>query len=152
MQPKHYTGNILPAEDTIFVFGSNPEGIHGAGAARIAVEQFGAIYGNGEGLQGQAYALPTKDLRILTNRGFRSISPEKIIDSIRELYKTAKIHTNLTFKVAYRNTISTSLNGYTGIEMINMFKTAGEIPENIAFSLEWIETGLFNDEAKQIHA
>ena len=56
----YYTGNITPSENTIFVFGSNPEGKHGAGAAKVAVNQFGAIYGQGEGIQGQAYALPTK--------------------------------------------------------------------------------------------
>ena len=58
-----YTGNITPDANTIFVFGSNPEGRHGAGAAKIAREQFGAKYGVGEGLTGNAYALPTKDLR-----------------------------------------------------------------------------------------
>lgn len=56
----YYTGNINPAEDTVFVFGSNPEGKHGAGAARDALNRFGAKYGQGEGLQGSAYALPTK--------------------------------------------------------------------------------------------
>ena len=53
---KHYTGNIIPEENTVFVFGSNPEGRHGAGAAKIAKEKFGAIYGQGEGLQGSSYA------------------------------------------------------------------------------------------------
>jgi hypothetical protein len=52
----------------------------------------------------------------------------------------------MEFKVAYRNTTQTSLNGYSGIEMIEMFKAAGEIPENIVFSREWVETGLFNKE------
>ena len=36
---KYYTGNIYPSEDTIFVFGSNPEGIHGAGSAKVALLQ-----------------------------------------------------------------------------------------------------------------
>ena len=45
----------------VFVFGSNPEGRHGAGAARTAL-QFGAKYGVGRGLQGQTYALVTKNL------------------------------------------------------------------------------------------
>ena len=43
-----YKGNIEPEENTIFVFGSNPEGIHGAGAARVALLKFGAEYGVGE--------------------------------------------------------------------------------------------------------
>ena len=43
----------------IFVFGSNLQGMHGGGAARIAYERFGAIWGCGVGLQGQSYAIPT---------------------------------------------------------------------------------------------
>lgn len=139
-----YSGNIIPDKDTIFVFGSNPEGIHGAGAAKFAVQHFGAIYGQGEGLQGNAYALPTKDLRITTNYGLRSISKDQIILNIKKLYNTARQYPNKKFKIAYRNTITTSLNGYTGLEMIEMFKSAGSIPDNIYFSEEWISTGLFN--------
>ena len=48
---KYYTGNITPEPDTIFVFGSNPEGRHGSGSAKVARLQFGAIYGQGEGLR-----------------------------------------------------------------------------------------------------
>ena len=43
----------------IFVFGSNLLGHHMGGAARIALEKFGAIYGQGVGLQGNSYAIPT---------------------------------------------------------------------------------------------
>lgn len=139
-----YTGNITPNADTIFVFGSNPEGRHGAGAAKVAREQFGAIYGQGEGLQGNAYALPTKDLRVKENNGFRSISPEQIIKSIKKLYETAKQNPDKQFKIAYRNTDKISLNGYTGLEMIDMFLKAGPIPTNIIFSKEWVDTGKFN--------
>ena len=136
-----YTGDITPDANTIFVFGSNTEGRHGAGAAKIAREQFGAIYGQGEGLQGNAYALPTKDLRVKENRGLRSISKEDIVESIKKLYETARQHPVKMFKIAYRNTHSTSLNGYTGLEMIDMFLEAGPIPDNIIFSQEWINTG-----------
>ena len=62
-----YSGDITPDANTIFVFGSNPEGRHGAGAAKIAREKFGAIYGQGEGLQGNAYALPTKRIKSITS-------------------------------------------------------------------------------------
>ena len=48
----------------IFVFGSNEAGIHGAGAAKSAREQHGAIYGNGRGIQGNSYGIPTKDHRL----------------------------------------------------------------------------------------
>lgn len=139
-----YTGNITPDANTIFVFGSNPEGRHGAGAAKVAREQFGAIYGQGEGLQGNAYALPTKDLRVKENNSLRSISPEQIIESIKKLYETARQNPDKQFKVAYRNTDRASLNGYTGLEMIDMFLKAGSIPTNIVFSKEWVDTGKFN--------
>ena len=43
----------------IFVFGSNLAGAHGGGAARLAYERFGAVLGQGVGLQGQSYAIPT---------------------------------------------------------------------------------------------
>ena len=43
----------------IFVFGSNLGGFHGGGAAELAYRSFGAVWGQGEGLQGQSYALPT---------------------------------------------------------------------------------------------
>ena len=136
---KHYIGNIIPEPNTIFVFGSNPEGRHGAGAAKVAREKFGAIYGQGEGMQGHAYALPTKDLRVKENNGYRSISKEQIIENIKKLYKCANEHPNLNFKIAYRNVFEKSLNGYTGIEMIEMFDAAGDIPENVWFSKEWWE-------------
>ena len=138
---KFYIGNITPDANTIFVFGSNTEGRHGAGAAKVAREQFGAIYGQGQGLHGNSYALPTKDLRVKENRGIRSISKENIVKSIKKLYETARKHPDKMFKIAYRNTQSTSLNGYTGLEMIDMFLEADPIPDNIIFSQEWINTG-----------
>lgn len=52
--------NLVSTANTIFVFGSNLSGIHGAGAARFAHHQLGAMWGVGEGLTGACYALPTK--------------------------------------------------------------------------------------------
>lgn len=46
-------------ENEVFVFGSNLAGMHGGGAARVARLHFGAIMGQGVGLQGQSYAIPT---------------------------------------------------------------------------------------------
>lgn len=54
--PEHIT---KLGRDDIFVFGSNLAGNHAGGAARIAREKFGAIRGQGEGIQGQSYAIPT---------------------------------------------------------------------------------------------
>lgn len=143
MNIKTYSGNITPSENTIFVFGSNPEGRHGAGAAKVARLHFGAKYGKGEGLQGNAYALPTKDLRVKENNGFRSISADDITKSIKKLYDCAREHPDKAFMIAYRNTFTRSLNGYTGIEMIRMFLNAGPIPPNIVISEEWARTGMF---------
>ena len=47
------------APGQVFVFGSNAQGRHLGGAARQAVQRFGAVMGQGEGLQGQSYAIPT---------------------------------------------------------------------------------------------
>lgn len=141
---KCYEGNIRLNSKTIFVFGSNPQGRHGKGAALTAVKVFGAKYGIGEGLQGNSYALPTKDLRVKKNRGFKSISPLQITENIKKLYQVAIENPDLEFCVAYRNTNQVSLNGYTGYQMMNMFLDAGNIPDNIIFSKEWILTEKFD--------
>ena len=52
-----YITELKPGE--IFVFGSNLQGMHGGGAARTAYQKFGAIMGQGVGLQGQSYGIPT---------------------------------------------------------------------------------------------
>lgn len=60
-----YTREYTPERITelkpneIFVFGSNLAGTHGGGAARLAYDRFGAIWGQGVGLQGHSYAIPT---------------------------------------------------------------------------------------------
>jgi hypothetical protein len=54
--PEHITSLL---SDEVFVFGSNMGGYHGGGAARVALDKFGAIWGQGVGLQGQSYAIPT---------------------------------------------------------------------------------------------
>lgn len=70
MQPlffhTHQSLTNLKSNRFIFVFGSNTAGRHGAGAARVAVHNFGAKYGKGFGLCGQSFALPTKDENIET--------------------------------------------------------------------------------------
>jgi hypothetical protein len=59
--------NISHLEDNeVFVFGSNEAGIHGAGAARLAFEKFGAVWKIGVGHEGKTYAIPTKDYVIKT--------------------------------------------------------------------------------------
>lgn len=51
--------NLQP--DEVFVFGSNLAGKHFGGAARDAYQLFGAVMGDGEGMTGQCYAIPTLD-------------------------------------------------------------------------------------------
>ena len=147
---KTYKGNITPEPDTIFVFGSNPEGRHGSGSARVAKEQFGAIYGQGEGLQGSAYALPTTELRYhmranKTGCSRHSMSEEDIVENIKRMYRCAEEHPDKKFKVAYRNQPDeVTLCGYAGRELMAMFKKAcgGNYPDNIYFSEEWANSGL----------
>lgn len=53
-----------PAADEVFVFGSNLAGRHGAAAAKLAQEQYGAEPGVGFGFRGDSFAIPTKDGRM----------------------------------------------------------------------------------------
>jgi len=130
---KTYSGKVTSLQpNQIFVFGSNPEGRHGAGAAKYAKDNFGAVYGQGEGLQGQSYALPTKDLRIKTNNSLRSISAEDITKNIKKLYEVARQNPAKEFLVSDYS--ESNLNGYTGQEMADMFSAAGPIPSNIVFN------------------
>ena len=57
-------------DNEIFVFGSNLAGMHGGGAARVARLRFGAVLGNGVGIQGQSYAIPTMQGGVETIRPY----------------------------------------------------------------------------------
>jgi hypothetical protein len=102
----------------IFVFGSNEAGRHGAGAAKTAVK-WGAIYGVGEGLKGQTYAIPTKDKNIET------LNLENINDYVVNFYHFAKINTDLDFLVTE---IGCGLAGLTPEQIAPMFKEASALP------------------------
>lgn len=64
----------------VFVFGTNPEGKHNSAAAKLAVKEFGAQDGKGEGYSGQSYAIPVHKHRIekMQEAVFRFISFAKI--------------------------------------------------------------------------
>jgi hypothetical protein len=62
-------------DDQVFVFGSNLSGIHGAGAARLAMDRFGARYGQGVGLAGKTFAIPTKSKGIKRTLTVKEIKP-----------------------------------------------------------------------------
>ena len=106
-------GNISFLENNqIFVFGSNEQGLHSGGAAHTAVIKFGAIMGQGEGLQGQSYAIPTME-------GIDSM--RKAIDRFIEY---AKEHPELTFLVTR---IGCGIAGYKEEEVAPLFADAKDI-------------------------
>ena len=82
----NYITKLQP--DEIFVFGSNLAGMHGGGAARLAYQRFGAVWGQGVGLQGQSYAIPTMQ------GGVETIQPY-----VDEFIEFAKQHPQLKFLV-----------------------------------------------------
>ncbi len=126
-----FKGKIEELPDNgIFVFGSNTEGRHGKGAAKLAKERFGAIYGQSFGRQGQSFAIITKDL---TKKKHPSVSRDKIVSQILYLYLYAMQNSNLDFYVAYSGQ-GKNLNGYDNREMAKMFSIKGiDIPDNIVF-------------------
>lgn len=77
----------------IFVFGSNLAGRHGAGSAKAAKESWGAIYGQGEGRQGQSYGIPTKD------RKLRTLPFPVVVHHVKTFLDYAGHHPEETFHV-----------------------------------------------------
>lgn len=109
----------------IFVFGSNLSGIHGAGAALYAQKYEGAVYGIGEGLQGNSYALPTKGINI-------SYMPLDIIAQHVDAFKQfAELNPKLNFKVTR---VATGLAGFYDEEIAPLFIGS---PKNCFFDLKW---------------
>lgn len=90
---RYHKDGTLPNEGEIFVFGSNLAGRHGAGAALHAVRACGAILGQGDGPQGNSYAIPTKtaDLGPMT--------VESIWYYVQRFLHYASTHPELTFFV-----------------------------------------------------
>ena len=114
--------NITSLKDNeIFVFGSNLAGIHGAGAAKIALLHFGAIWNEGVGLHGQSYAIPTKDDHIKT------MPLSKIKFYVNDFINYAQQHDYLTF---YVTKIGCGLAGYKPKDIAPLFKDAMYV-ENI---------------------
>jgi hypothetical protein len=109
----------------IFVFGSNEAGIHGAGAARLAYEKFGAVWGKGIGLYGQSYAIPTKDRKIETLK----LSVIKIY--VRDFLIFADNNPKYTFLVTQ---IGCGLAGYKPEQIAPFFAS---IPENVILPKEF---------------
>ena len=98
------------ADDEIFVFGSNLEGLHGGGAALLAYERFGAVWGQGTGLQGKSYGIPTM------HGGVDVIAPY-----MDEFIAFAREHKGLKFLVTE---IGCGIAGFTVEEMAPLFRKA----------------------------
>jgi len=109
----------------IFVFGSNEAGRHGRGAALWALQNRGAIYGRGEGLQGSSYGIPTKDKRI------RTLPLAKIDQNVGRFLRFAEANPQLTFQLT---PIGCGLAGYDHAEIAPMFKAA---PGNVILPAEF---------------
>ena len=109
-------------ENEIFVFGSNLQGMHGGGAARIAYENFGAEWGVGVGMTGRCYAIPTM------HGGVETIRPY-----VDEFIKYAKEHFELTFIVTR---IGCGIAGFRDSEMAPLFKDAADM-DNVALPQQW---------------
>ena len=111
-------------ENEIFVFGSNLQGMHGGGAALIAYKKFGAIWGQGVGLQGQSYGIPTM------HGGVDAIKPY-----VDEFIEFAKSHPELTFLVTR---IGCGIAGFRDEEIAPLFKECIEI-DNVILPRSFVQ-------------
>ncbi|MBO4382182.1 MAG: hypothetical protein J5799_04485 [Bacteroidales bacterium] len=101
-------------KNEIFVFGSNLDGWHAGGAARAAVEHFGAVMGQGVGLQGQSYAIPTMQGGV-----------ETILPYVDEFIQFAESHPEYTFLVTR---IGCGIAGFRDEEIAPLFVRAINLP------------------------
>ena len=100
-------------KDLLFVFGSNLFGRHGKGSALEARKNYGAIYGQGIGLQGRSYGIPTKD-------GHLRVLDIIIVESYVEDFK-AFLATNPS-TMCFVCAVGTMNAGYAHCEIAPMFK------------------------------
>lgn len=115
------------APGQVFVFGSNAQGRHLGGAARQAVQRFGAVMGQGEGLQGQSYAIPTMG------------TYEEMELAVQRFLTFAAQHSDLTFLVTR---IGCGIAGYGDSQVAPLFKRAVQL-HNVALPESfWKELGI----------
>ena len=108
----------------VFVFGSNLAGMHGGGAARIAHLYFGAVMGNGDGIQGQSYAIPTMQGGVDTIRPY-----------VDKFIAYAKQHPDQHFLVTR---IGCGIAGFSPDEIAPLFVEAASV-ENISLPKDFWE-------------
>ena len=113
------------APSAVFVFGSNEDGVHGAGAALTARRYYGAIVGVGEGFRGSSYAIPTKD------RDLCPLDIAQMVPYVRRFVAFARQHPELQFAVTR---VGCGLAGNTDAQMAPMFAGA---PDNCHLPTGW---------------
>lgn len=129
----------MNTSEMVFVFGSNTGGIHGAGAARFALEQRGARMGVGYGPVGQSFAIPTKGVHRHKRRGQTTVKVGDTLDLLMikryvdDFLRYATSHPDLTFQVTC---IGCGLAGLRHEDVAPMFLAA---PENCLFDELWRE-------------
>lgn len=109
--------------DEVFVFGSNLGGNHAGGAARVARERFGAIMGQGEGMQGQSYAIPTMQGGVDTIKTY-----------VDDFIKFAQKHSDMTF---YVTRIGCGIAGFKDEEIAPLFDVAFDLPNVVLPKTFW---------------
>ena len=109
----------------VFVFGSNLNGNHYGGAAKQALDMFGAVEGQGEGLMGQSYAFPT------LNKKMKKVSKKELKESVNKLYQCATDNKDKTFFVTK---VGCGIAGFTEEEIKPLF--TGN-PKNVILPKKW---------------
>lgn len=133
MAKGYYENRITPDpiynlhEGEIFVFGSNPQGFHSGGAAAVAMARFGAVWGQGEGLQGQSYAIPT------------TCPLEQMADAVHRFEIFAEQHPELRFLVTR---VGCGIAGHKLSDVAQLFRRSIYL-ENVSLPAEfWRILGL----------
>lgn len=116
-----------PMTTDIFVFGSNLAGRHGAGSALEAIKKHGALRGQGWGIQGRSYAIPTKGWSMTT------LPLHAIEHHVLEFIQFAKDHPEFKFNIV---AIGCGLAGYTAKEIAPMFR---DVPDNCLLPNEFLK-------------
>ena len=124
MYNREYTPDRITElkQNEIFVFGSNLAGAHGGGAARLAYERFGAVWGQGVGLQGQSYAIPTMQGDVETIKPY-----------VDEFIRYAAEHPELFF---YVTRVGCGIAGFKDREISPLFAEAREL-KNVCLPKGW---------------
>ena len=123
---REYTPDFITelGDNEIFVFGSNLAGAHGGGAARLAYNRFGAVWGQGVGMQGRSYGIPTM------HGGVEDIRPY-----VDEFVAFAKAHPEYKFLVTQ---IGCGIAGFSAREMAPLFSGAIDV-ENIILPRKFVD-------------